>query len=421
MAKPIVEGRANDAPYRLELMGWLVHDFSTINQLLAPEVPGKNGTRARRLRWIAMPQPSLSPTPEKQHARAAGLTYATDADAGIRRRAKGTGFSYHAPSGKIISDKATLKRIRGLAVPPAWTDVWICSKENGHIQATGRDARGRKQYRYHADWQNYRDRDKYERILDFAQALPHIRERVAKDMAKRGAQREKVLATVVCLLDKTLIRVGNNEYAKDNGSYGLTTLRARHLAIEGSELRFNFKGKSGKTWRLHMKDRRIARVARAIQELPGQQLFQYVDDDREVRSVDSADVNNYLRDIAGEDVSAKDFRTWAGTVLAALALSAIGGFETKTQAKMNLRRAIAAVAERLGDTPTICRKCYVHPEIVACYLEGALPKINVPNVVSPLVVSLPYEEGVVLRLLKRRLRQQRKGKVRGPLGLQAAA
>ena len=368
-----------------------------------------------------MPQPSLSPTPEKQHARAAGLAYATDADAGIRRVAKGTGFSYREPSGKLISDKDTLKRIRSLAIPPAWSDVWICSKENGHIQATGRDARGRKQYRYHPDWQDYRDRNKYERILDFAQALPRIRERVGKDMAKRGAQREKVLATVVCLLDKTLIRVGNNEYAKDNGSYGLTTLRARHLAIEGSELRFNFKGKSGKTWRLQMKDRRLARVARAIQELPGQQLFQYVDDDRVVRSIDSADVNNYLRDIAGEDVSAKDFRTWAGTVLAALALSAIGGFETKTQAKTNLRRAIAAVAERLGNTPTICRKCYVHPEIVACYLEGALPKIIVPDAGSQLVVSLPYEEGVVLRLLKRRLGRQRRRKVPGLVGLQAAA
>src|SRR6185436_9161363 len=211
----------------------------------------------------------------------------------IRRAAKGTGFSYRGHGGKVISDKDTLKRIRGLAVPPAWTDVWICPKENGHIQATGRDARGRKQYRYHPDWQDYRDRNKYERILDFARALPRIRERVARDMAKRGARREKVLATVVCLLDRTLIRVGNNEYAKNNGSYGLTTLRARHLAIEGSELRFNFKGKSGKTWRLCVKDRRIARVAREIQELPGQQLFQYVDDDGVVRSVDSADVNDY--------------------------------------------------------------------------------------------------------------------------------
>jgi DNA topoisomerase-1 len=368
-----------------------------------------------------MPQPSLSPTPEKQHARAAGLSYATDADAGIRRAAKGTGFSYRGPSGKVISDKDTLKRIRSLAVPPAWTDVWICPKENGHIQATGRDARGRKQYRYHPDWQAYRDRNKYERILDFARALPRIRERVAKDMAKRGAQREKVLATVVCLLDRTLIRVGNSEYAKDNGSYGLTTLKARHLAIEGSELRFNFKGKSGKTWRLQMRDRRIARVARAIQELPGQQLFQYVDDDGVVCSVDSADVNDYLREIAGPDVSAKDFRTWAGTVLAAMALSAIGSFETKTQAKMNLTRAITAVADRLGNTPSICRKCYVHPEVVACYLESALPKISVTEPDESSAVSLPIEEDVVLRLLKRRLAQQRKRKVTALSGLRAAA
>jgi DNA topoisomerase-1 len=368
-----------------------------------------------------MPQPSLSTTPEKQHARAAGLTYATDADPGIHRAAKGAGFSYRGPGGKVISDKETLKRIRGLAVPPAWMDVWICPKENGHIQATGRDARGRKQYRYHPDWQNHRDRDKYERILDFARALPRIRARVVRDMAKRGAQREKVLATIVCLLDKTLIRVGNNEYAKNNGSYGLTTLRARHLAIEGSELRFNFKGKSGKTWRLRMKDRRLARVARAIQELPGQQLFQYLGDDGVVRSVDSADVNDYLREIAGPDVSAKDFRTWAGTVLAATALSAMGSFETKTQAKMNLTRAITAVAERLGNTPTICRKCYVHPEIVACYLEGGLPKISVSDTEESSVGSLPSEEGAVLRLLKQRLVPQRKRKAPTFVAPRAAA
>lgn len=341
--------------------------------------------------------------PDVMDARAAGLAYASDAEPGIRRAAKGTGFTYKAPNGRTITDKNILLRIRKLAVPPAWTDVWICPDPNGHIQATGRDARGRKQYRYHPGWQEYRDRNKYERILDFARVLPRIRERVAKDMGKRGTPREKVLATVVCLLDKTLIRVGNGEYAKENGSYGLTTLNARHVAIEGSELRFNFKGKSGKTWRLRMKDRRIARVARAIQELPGQRLFQYVDDSGEVRSIDSSDVNEYLREVAGPDVSAKDFRTWAGTVMAAMALSALGSFETKTQAKMHLKQAIGTVAERLGNTPTICRKCYIHPEVVACYLEGAFPVVTAAEVDGGNPALLPREEGATLRLLKRRL------------------
>ena len=353
-----------------------------------------------------MPQSATPLDPEKAHARAAGLVYVSDTGPGIRRKAAGTGYSYRDPGGGAIADKDTLQRVRSLAVPPAWTDVWICPRPTGHIQATGRDARGRKQYIYHADWREVRDRNKYERILDFARLLPRIRQAVARDMSKRGTPREKVLATVVSLLDKTLIRVGNDGYAKENGSYGLTTLRSRHLEVDGSEMRFHFKGKSGKTWRLSMRDRRIARIVRSIQDLPGQSLFQYLDDDGATRTIDSADVNDYLREIAGADVSAKDFRTWAGTVLAVLALSALEAFASQTQAKMNVRRAIEAVAEKLGNTPTICRKCYIHPEIVACYMEGALPAVTVAGSASS--ATLPAEEAAVLRLLKRKLAPQRR-------------
>ncbi len=353
-----------------------------------------------------MPQSVPELEPEKAHARAAGLSYVSDTGPGIRREAAGTGYSYRDPDDGAISDKDTLKRVRSLAVPPAWTDVWICPRPTGHIQATGRDSRGRKQYIYHADWREVRDRNKYERILDFARLLPRIRAAVARDMSKRGMPREKVLATVVSLLDKTLIRVGNDGYARDNGSYGLTTLRSRHLEVDGTEMRFHFKGKSGKTWRLSVRDRRIARIVRSIQDLPGQHLFQYLDDEGAARSINSADVNDYLREIAGADVSAKDFRTWAGTVLAVLALSALEAFTTQTQAKMNVRRAIEAVADKLGNTPTICRKCYIHPEIVACYMEGALPVVTVAGSTSS--VTLPAEEAAVLRLLKRRLAPQRR-------------
>ena len=350
-----------------------------------------------------MVQQSSPPDAERAHARAAGLVYVSDAERGIRRKPAGTGYSYIGLNGKPISNPSVLRRIRALAVPPAWRDVWICPDAQGHIQATGRDDRGRKQYRYHADWREVRDRNKYERILEFARTLPRIRESVAENMNKRGMPREKVLATVVSLLDRTLIRVGNGEYAKENGSYGLTTLRTRHLEVNGTELRFHFKGKSGRTWRLNVRDRRIARVVRSIQELPGQHLFQYLDDDGVVRSIDSDDVNAYLREIAGPDVSAKDFRTWAGTVLAVLALGAIGPFKNKTQSKMNLRRAFEAVGTRLGNTPTICRTCCVHPEVVTCYLEGALPKVQTNARKGNRKSGLPEEERAVLRLLERRL------------------
>ena len=341
-------------------------------------------------------------------AKLAKLRHVSDEMPGIARHKARNGFDYKAPDGGLIGDVDTLKRIRALAVPPAWTGVWICPYPNGHIQATGRDQRGRKQYRYHDDWRQVRDQNKYERIVEFARSLPGIRERISKDMSKRGTPREKVLATVVSLLDKTLIRVGNGEYAKENGTYGLTTLRSGHLDIDGSELRFHFNGKSGKTWRLRVRDRRIARVVRAIQDLPGQHLFQYVDEAGVCRSVDSSDVNEYLREIAGSEVSAKDFRTWAGSVLAAMALSAIGPFTSKTKAKTNLRRAIEAVASRLGNTATICRKCYIHPEIISCYLEGSFPVIKEGG--GGLVSGLPSEEAAVLRLLERRLAPRRRGR-----------
>jgi DNA topoisomerase-1 len=341
--------------------------------------------------------------PELSHARAGGLTHVSDLEPGIRRAPRGTGFSYHLPGGKLLSEARVLKRISALAIPPAWTDVWICPTPTGHIQATGRDARGRKQYLYHAAWRETRDRDKYERILDFARVLPRIRRRVERDMSARGrASRDKVLATVVSLLDKSLIRVGNGEYARHNASYGLTTLRNRHVDVEGSELRFHFRGKSGKVWRLSVRDRRISKVIREVQELPGQHLFQYVDDDGATRIVSSGDVNDYLRKISGHDVSAKDFRTWAGTVLTVLALGAMEPVESATQAQLNVRLAVEAVALRLGNTAAVCRKCYIHPEIVQGYLSGELPIVQ-STPAPPRQRGLPREEAAVLKLLRHRL------------------
>src|SRR5262249_30507460 len=331
--------------------------------------------------------------------------YVSDLDPGIRRKRAGTGFSYVSPAGRVIANKPMLDRVRKLAVPPAWTEVWICPDEAGHIQATGRDARGRKQYRYHDDWREVRDQNKFDRLAEFARLLPRIRRRIDKDMDRRGAPREKVLATVVSLLDKSLIRVGNGEYARDNGSYGLTTLRTSHLAIEGAELRVHFKGKSWNAWRLGGKDPAIGPIVGCIQELPGQHLFQYASDDGEVRALRSTDVNDYLRDITGADVSAKDFRTWAGTVLAVLALSANGPFISQSHAKMNIRRAIEGVAARLGNTVTICRKCYIHPHVLQRYVEGTLPVVRAGDN-SP-SSGLPREEAGVLRILTKGMRTRR--------------
>jgi DNA topoisomerase-1 len=341
-------------------------------------------------------------------AESAGLLYVSDERRGIQREKAGEGFSYLKPNGELVQDAATLERIRKLVIPPAWTDVWICPKANGHIQATGRDARGRKQYKYHPQFREVRESTKYEHMMEFARALPEIRAKLAEHMALRGLPREKVLATVVHLLETTLIRVGNEDYAKSNKSYGLTTLRDPHVKVNGSELRFQFKGKSGKTWRLQVKDRRIARIVKACQELPGQELFQYIDDEGELRDVTSADVNAYLREITGRDITAKDFRTWAGTVLAALALREFESFDTQAGAKKNVRAAIERVASRLGNTPTICRKCYVHPEVLEAYAEGGLLldiKDQVEAELRENLASLRPEEAAVLGLLEARLKR----------------
>jgi DNA topoisomerase-1 len=305
-------------------------------------------------------------------AETAGLFYAdTDAPGVVRRRA-GKGFSYFGPNGRRVADPAILRRIRALAIPPAWTSVWICPHANGHIQAVGFDDKGRKQYLYHARFREVRESAKFEHMMAFAEALPRLRRQVVADMAARGLGRGKVLATVVYLLETTMIRVGNEAYAKQNKSFGLTTLLARHVDIAGADLKFHFKGKSGKLWRLSMHDRRIAKIVKGCQELPGQHLFQYVDEEGQRQSVTSADVNAYLRAVSGAEITAKDFRTWTGTVLAAMALAEFETADSEALAKHNLTKAIGLVAARLGNTPTICRKCYVHPQIVSAYLDGSL-------------------------------------------------
>jgi DNA topoisomerase-1 len=342
----------------------------------------------------------------KAAAEEAGLTYVTDDDKGIAREKRGDGFAYFKANGDEVGYEKTLERIRKLAIPPAWTDVWICPKANGHLQATGRDARGRKQYRYHPQFREVRESTKYEHMLEFAKALPAIRARISRDMALRGLPREKVVATVVRLLETTLIRVGNDDYAKENKSYGLTTLRNPHVKVEGAQLKFRFKGKSGKTWDLKLQNRRVAKIVKACQELPGQRLFQYVDEDGELREVTSADVNAYLKEITGADITAKDFRTWAGTVMAALALQEFESFDSQAAFKKNVKAAIERVSQRLGNTPTICRKCYVHPEVFASYQQGELLldiKQKVDAQLREELDTLRPEEAAVLALLEARL------------------
>lgn len=357
-------------------------------------------------------------TDPSEVAESAGLVYVSDEGPGIRRERAGEGFRYVKPNGKPLEDDGDSERIRKLAIPPAWTDVWICPKANGHLQATGRDARGRKQYRYHPQFREVSEATKYEHMMEFARALPGIRAKVAEHMALRGLPREKVLAAVVHLLETTLIRVGNDDYAKRNDSYGLTTLRNPHVKVDGSELRFRFKGKSGKAWQLQLKDRRVAKIVKACQDLPGQELFQYFDEDGELKDVTSADVNAYLREITGEDITAKDFRTWAGTVMAALALQEFEAFDTQAAAKKNVRAAIERVAARLGNTPTICRKCYVHPEILQSYAEGALLleiKREVEEQLREGLALLKPEEAAVLALLESRLNRTLSGQLEDSL------
>ena len=307
-----------------------------------------------------------------ESARAAGLRYVTDDEPGIRRKKRGKGFTYVDPQGRTVKDEKTLERIRKLAIPPAWTDVWICSRPNGHLQATGRDARGRKQYRYHAEWREVRDETKFGRMIAFGEALPKLHERLEQDMSQRGLGREKVLATVVKLLETTLIRVGNKEYVKQNNSFGLTTLRDRHVDVDGSTLRFELRGKSGKEHSVEVQDRRLARIVKQCRDLPGQKLFQYLDENKERQSVSSEDVNAYLRETTGEDFTAKDFRTWGGTVLALSALLEVGACESEREANKAVVEAVKRVAGQLGNRPAICRKYYVHPVVIQSFLEGTL-------------------------------------------------
>lgn len=355
-------------------------------------------------------------------ARLAGLRHVTDGKPGIRRRRRGKGFSYLDPAGTRLRDPRERRRIDALAVPPAWTEVWICPLANGHLQATGRDARGRKQYRYHPDWRAVRDETKFGRMVAFGEALPRLRAQLDSDLALPGLPREKVLAAVVLLLEATLIRVGNEEYARENDSFGLTTMRSRHVDIAGATLRFRFRGKSGKEHEVAISDRRLARVVRACRELPGHELFQYVDETGERQAVDSADVNEYLRDVTGEDFTAKDFRTWGGTVLALAALRASGadrpggqegeageagedcaagpaacGADREREAKRAIVEAVKRVADQLGNRPAVCRKYYVHPAVIAAFLDGRLQRRSRR---PPPAGGLPELEALTLALLR---------------------
>jgi DNA topoisomerase-1 len=328
-----------------------------------------------------------------------GLRYVCDSGPAIRRRRAGKGFVYLDAKGRRVANADTLKRIRSLVIPPAWTGVWICAAADGHIQATGRDVKGRKQYKYHAEYREAREQSKYEHLFAFAAALPTIRATVAEHMSLRGLPREKVLAAVVHLLETTLIRVGNDEYARNNQSYGLTTLKSDHVAVEGSEVRFQFTGKSGKQWSLAMRDRRVARIVRACQELPGQDLLQYFDDEKALHAVSSGDVNAYLREIAGSDITAKDFRTWAGTMLMARYLAISEPFTSATQAKRVMSAAVKKVAAALGNTAAVCRKSYIHPAISDAYLSGAFVLKVMEDSSSSKSAGLRPEEVAVLALL----------------------
>ncbi|HEV7369782.1 DNA topoisomerase IB [Arenibaculum sp.] len=307
-----------------------------------------------------------------QAVEAARLRYVDDHAPGIARRRHGQGFAYQDPRGRRVDDPATLERIAKLAIPPAWEDVWICPKANGHIQATGRDARGRKQYLYHERWREVRDAAKFERVVGFVEALPALRSQVEADLNRPGLPREKLVALVIELMERTLIRIGNRQYAEANGSYGLTTLRDRHVDVSGGRIVFNFRGKSGKPHRISVTDRRLARLVKKTQEVPGFHLFQWIDEEGRRHELESADVNAYLQRLTGETFSAKDFRTWGATVAAATGLCALPRFEKATEAKRNVNAVIKDVAQRLGNTPVLCRKCYVHPAVPATYLDGRL-------------------------------------------------
>jgi DNA topoisomerase-1 len=347
-------------------------------------------------------------------AEEAGLRYVTDTMPGVRRRRAGKGWTYAGPDGERITDPDRIAWFRRLAIPPAWRDVWISPIKRGHLQTTGRDARGRKQYRYHPRWRAVRDEAKYGRLIEFARALPRIRRRTEKDLRRRGLPREKVLALVVRLLEETLIRVGNDEYVRDNRSFGLSTLRDRHVRVRGSDVRFSFRGKGGKEHEIGFRDRRLARLVKQCQEIPGQELFQYYGPDGRRIDVTSGDVNDYLREICGEEFTAKDFRTWAGTVAAAMALQEFLEIDDEAGRKKAIVAAIERVAEQLGNTPSVCRSCYVHPEVLDRYLDGTMVDALSRRATGAGhgAHALRPEEAAVLGLLQARLARERRSRRR---------
>ena len=365
---------------------------------------GSTGRREVRKKKDRLPvEAALDP---EVAAKQAQLRYVDDSAPGITRHKAPNGFDYRLPDGALVRDIDTLKRIRSLAIPPAWTNVWICLHSNGHLQATGRDARGRKQYRYHSRWREVRDEAKYNKLLIFTQVLPQLRARVEEDLKRPGLQRERVLAAIVRLMELTFFRVGNSEYAKANESFGLTTLRDRHVAIEGSRIHISFRGKSGKHHETDINDRRLARIVKDCRDLPGYELFQYVDDDGERHTVGSAEVNEYLREITGEEITAKDFRTWAGTQLAAEALREFEAFDSEAERKRAVVRAVEKVAKHLGNTPTICRRCYIHPAVLEGYFEGTMLQTladNTRKYLAANIEGMSAEEAAVAAFLRFRL------------------
>ena len=365
----------------------------------------KTGTKRKSKRQTELEAVFEALDPEES-AKAAGLRYVTDAKPGLGRVKTGEhAFRYVDAHGKAVTDAKTLARIKALVIPPAWTDVWICAQANGHLQVTGRDQRGRKQSRYHPKWRETRDENKYERMIHFAAALPMIRDHVRKDLAKPGLTREKVLATVVSVMEQTHIRVGNQEYAKENKSYGLTTMMNRHVRVDGSEITFDFQGKSRVHHTISLHDKKLARVIKQCSDLPGHELFQFLDHDGNHHAIHSDDVNEYLREITGQHFTAKDFRTWAGSVLACDLLREFGPFETATQAKKNVVEAIKTVAEKLGNTPSVCRKCYVHPAVLEAYLGGITAKEakrEIEREIADHEHALHAEERALIELLEQK-------------------
>jgi len=335
-----------------------------------------------------------------QSAKDAGLRYFHESQLTIDRVKSGDNFYYRDKAGQKITDQETLARINALVLPPAWVDVVISPAANSHLQAIGTDEKGRKQYRYHPDWLKFRNETKYEKTIEFGKALPKIRSQVAEDISKHGLPREKVLATIVKLLEKTMIRVGNEQYAKENQSYGLTTLRNRHVEVGSTKVTINFKGKSGQFHTIELEDRRLARLIGKLQDLPGQELFQFIDEDDNLHGVDSADVNDYIREAANQEFTAKDFRTWRGTVLAALLLAQTKRHRTKKDNKKLVTDIVKEVAAELGNTPSVCRKCYIHPVVIASFLDGQLLQITEVNEIEVDTTDLLPEEKLILEFLE---------------------